>query len=457
MTMWTPNTARRAGARYIAIADALAADIQEGRLKAGDRLPTHRDLASRLSVTVGTITRAYGEAQRRGLISGEVGRGSFVRPPAGQGSDRSGSPTDLVDLSANYLDGGNQSGMLSDTLRDLSVAQDLGALIGYQPTAGRPAHRAAGARWIARRGLDARPEQILICSGAQHAMTIVFTTLMQPGDLLLTEALTYAGMKTLATLLHLRIQGVAMDAEGVRPDALDTACRQGQPRALYCMPTVQNPTTAVMGSTRRREIVEIARAYDLAIVEDDTYGFVASDVPIAAIAPERTYYILSTSKSLAPALRIGYLLAPHAMVDRLAAAICTTVWMASPVAAEITTRWIVGGSADALVKWKCQEAAARLDLARKALQPYDFQAHACGQHLWLHLPPPWRSEDFAAEARRRGILVTPAEIFATDVGVPFAAVRVCLGTPATRVELGLGLTKVAELLAGVPAAAMPVV
>ena len=156
-------------------------------------------------------------------------------------------------------------------------------------------------------------------------------------------------------------------------------------------------------------------------------------------------------------LRIGYLLAPPGMVDRLAAAICSTVWMASPVAAEIATRWIADGSADALVTWKCQEAAARLDLARKALQPHDFQAHACGQHLWLRLPAPWRSGDFAAEARRRGVLVTPAESFATDVDVPLAAVRVCLGTPATRTDLVRGLTKLAELLSGVPAAATPVV
>jgi DNA-binding transcriptional MocR family regulator len=293
----------------------------------------------------------------------------------------------------------------------------------------------------------------------------VFAALLSPGDLVLAEALTYPGMKTLASLLSLRLQGVAMDAQGLRPDALAAACRTGSPRALYCMPTLQNPTTAVMPEARRREIAAIAREHGLLVVEDDVHGHLPEKAPrpLAALLPELAVYLNGTSKSLAPGLRVGFVAAPAAMVTRLAAAIRGTTWMAAPLMAEIASRWIEDGTAEAVLGRRRKEAAARQALAARVLAGARMDAHPAAYHVWLHLDEPWRADAFAAEARRRGVVVTPAGAFAASTAAPRAnarraeappqAVRVCLGAARDREELERGLVVLARLLSSSPAVA----
>lgn len=459
--MWSPELRGRAGPRYLAIAEALADDVAAGRLQSGSRLPTHRDLADRLGVTVGTVSRAYAEAAHRGLVSGEVGRGTFVRAP----SYEYGQPTaeaGLIDLSLNHppttLD--EQRGvLLAKALATLSRRADLARLLGYPPEGGALEHRAAGAAWIARAGLKAAPENVLVSSGSQHGMTAVFAALLRPGDLVLTEALTYAGMKALAGLLHLRLQGLPLDEHGLRPDALLAALRGGAAKALYCVPTIQNPTTAVMPEGRRKEIAAIARSHGVMIVEDDVHGRLHEDPPppIAAFAPELTCYLTGTAKSIAPGLRIGFMLAPKALVPRIAAGIRATTWMAAPLMAEIASQWITDGTAEQIVKRKRQETAARQRLAAAVFGRFHVQSHPAAYHLWLHLPEPWRSETFAEEAQRRGVAVAPAQAFLVGRIATPHAVRVCLGAPADRDQLDKGLRILAGILDSAPASGPAVV
>jgi len=456
MTMWGPELKGRAGPRYLAIAEALADDVASGRLKSGSRLPTHRDLADRLRVTVGTVSRAYAEAAHRGLVSGEVGRGTFVRTPSYEyGPPTAEASHGLIDLSLNHppttLDE-QRGGLLAKALASLSRRADLARLLGYPPEGGALEHRAAGAAWIARAGLKAAPENVLVSSGSQHGMTAVFAALLRPGDLVLTEALTYAGMKALAGLLHLRLQGLPLDEHGLRPDALLAALRGGAAKALYCVPTIQNPTTAVMPEGRRKEIAAIARSHGVTIVEDDVHGRLHEDPPppIAAFAPELTCYLTGTAKSIAPGLRIGFMLAPKALVPRIAAGIRATTWMAAPLMAEIASQWITDGTAEQIVKRKRQEAAARQRLAAAVFGRFHFQSHPAAYHLWLHLPEPWRSETFAEEARRRGVAVTPAQAFLVGRIATPHAVRLCLGAPADREQLEKGLRILAGILDSAP-------
>jgi len=259
---------------------------------------------------------------------------------------------------------------------------------------------------------------------------------------------TYPGMKTLARLLHLRLQGLPLDAQGLRPEALEAACRSSGAKALYCLPTIQNPTASVLATDRREEIARIARAHGLVIVEDDIHGVLAQPPvpPIATFAREISYYITSTSKSLAPGLRVGYLAAPPGTADRLSPAIRATTWMAAPLLAEIASVWIHDGTADRIVEGRRQEAAARQEIARNALRSAEYQAHPFGNHLWLQLPEPWRGDTFAAHALRRGAAVTPADVFVVGHGAPPPAVRVCLGAPRSRSELERGLRLLADTL-----------
>ncbi len=464
---WLPEALDSQGPIYLAIADALAADIEAGRLQPGDRLPTQRDLARHLGVNVMTVSRAYAEASRRGLVEGEVGRGTFVRRrehhatrfevPASAGPRRIDFHFNLPAGDPGILDATAILGDLAGSHRQLLHA-------GYT-TAGAPEHRAAGAEWIGRSGLEVDPERVLVCGGAQHAMTITFASLAAPGDLVLTEALTYPGMKALASVLGLRLHGLEMDAEGLLPEAFEAVCRKASPKALYCMPTVHNPTGTVLSEQRRRQVATIARRHGVAIVEDDTYGYLCADPPptLTSFAPELGYFLTGTSKNLTAGLRIGYLAAPAAdsatsnLLQRLESNVAALTWMAAPLMAEIAGRWIRSGQADAMVAWKRREAVARRELCRRLLGDYPTESHPGSSHVWLPLPRPWRGDDFVDQARRRGVGVTAAETFIVGRAAAPHAVRICLGTPASREDVERGLGVLAEMLAGPPEAALSVV
>jgi DNA-binding transcriptional MocR family regulator len=450
MTIWSPRLEGRKGPRYRAIVDALAEDFAAGELREGARLPTHRDLAETLGVTVGTVTRAYAEAARRGLVSGEVGRGTFVRgveESAGEDAGRDAT----IDLSQNHPPepaARPQTTALVSALASLTARGDVGRLLDYPASGGNPGDREAGAAWIARAGLRVSPDEVLVCTGSQHGLTVVLATLLEPGDVLLTESLTYAGLQPVAGLLRLRLRELPIDAEGLRPDALEAACREGGMKALYLIPTLHNPTTALMPEARRRAIAAIARAHGLAILEDDVHGLLPTErpTPIAALAPERCYYLTSTSKTLAPGLRIAYLAAPPPDVPRIAASLRATTWAVAPLTAAVASHWIRDGTADALVEARRQEARARQALARERLAGADLDTKPEAYYLWLRLPEPWRGETFAAEARARHVLVTPADAFAIGRTQPPRAVRLCLGAARTRETLARGLDVVAGLL-----------
>jgi DNA-binding transcriptional MocR family regulator len=226
MTKWLPKISDRQGPRYRAIADCLAEDVQQGLLGQGDRLPPHRELAERLGLTVGTVSRAYAEAERRGLVRGEVGRGTFVRqprPPLSPDAAASVSAGGLIDLGMNLPLYGEDPDLGAALLR-LGRRRDVNDLLRYQSDAETRRHRRAGAAWIARHGVQVAPSQVVITAGAQHAITVLLGTLCRPGDTVLCEPLTYPGLKTVASLLGLHLMAVPTDEKGLLPDALQRIC-----------------------------------------------------------------------------------------------------------------------------------------------------------------------------------------------------------------------------------------
>ena len=453
MTMWQPMLEGRPGPRYLALAQALVDDVVDGRLAPGARLPTHRDLADHLGVTVGTVSRAYSEAARRGLVSVEVGRGTFVRGRAAPDLRLGSREPGIIDLSQHhpppFCDLSLRQSFEKAVLA-LSHHESLEAILDYPAEGGNAGDREAGAAWLSRTGLDARPENVLVCSGSQHGMVTVLATLLEPGDLLLTEELTYPGLKAVAGLLHLRLRALPLDDDGLRPNAFEQACRTSSARVLYIVPTIQNPTASVMSLARRQQIAAIARAQGVAVVEDDIHALLPTErpAPITAFAPETSYYLMSTSKTLVPGLRIAYVLSPPGHFARLAGSLRATVWAAPPLMAALASAWIRDRTADTLLEDRRKAAAARQARAHTVLAGARFEAHAAGYFLWLHLPEPWRSDTFAAEVRARGVAVTPAEAFAVGRSPVPHAVRVCLGGARNEDELERGLHVIAEVLAG---------
>ena len=462
MTSWQPDLASRAGPRYRAIAEALAADVRAGALPPGTRLPTHRDLAWRLKVTVGTVSRAYAEAERRGLISGEVGRGTFVRNLGGVSPLRFHAEpmvADFVDLRVNRPRAASEAPLMAEALGALAADDGLDALLEYQPHAGRPADRAAGAHWIERTStLATDAQQVVVTASGQHAMFATLAAIAEPGDTLAVEALTYPGIRAVASLLGLKVLPIALDEAGMLPEALAAACRVNRVRAVYLLPTLHNPTTVTMPVERRRAVTAIARAHDVFVIEDDVYGFLVAQPlpPLANFAPEHTFYVTSTSKSLMPGLRVGYARCPPPLAERVTAAVRATTYSAAPIMAAVASRWIRDGTAQSLIAEKRAEAGRRQAVVHRLLPADGLCTDPAAVHFWLNLSERWRAEDFAATAERRGVGVTPAAAFAAARQAP-NAVRVCIGNPATLAELERGLAILAELLKAPPDAYLSVV
>lgn len=457
---WVPLLDRSAGPLYQVIAGAIAADIAAGRLPDGARLPPQRALADRLGIDFTTVSRAYAEAARRGLVRSRVGQGTFVTAAAPAAShDLPGAAA--VDMSMN-LPPRLQDAVLRHRLWSgfaaLEKAGGLDLLQRYQEPGGGTADRIAAAWWLAPRLPNVGRDRLLVCPGTQAALLATVTTLAKPGDTILTEALTYPGFRSLAGQFHFRLAGVAMDGEGLLPDALDEACRRERPKALYCTPTLHNPTTATMSLARREAIVAVARRHALPIIEDDAYGALPrqSLPPLAALAPELGYHVAGLSKALSPALRIAYLVVPDARVaQRVANGIRAASGMASPLTAAAATRWIEDGTAAAVLEAIRAETAARRALVAHHLPAVNAACHPESFHLWLHLPPGWARGIFAARLHAAGIGVVMSDDFA--LSDPPEAVRIGLGAAGPGEALDRGLASIADLLDQPPALSAMVV
>lgn len=448
MTIWSPEVEKQTGPRYLAIVRALSNDIDRGVLNVGDRLPTHRELGDRLGVAVGTITRAYAEAERLGLVRGEIGRGTFVAS-LGRGSNllrKDAPPARYVDLAMNEpLSAADPD--LAVALRAMSKRQDLQDLLRYHPPEGIPRHRATGAKWIGRCGVETKAEDVVVCSGAQHALVVTLSALASPGDWIFVEDLTYPGIQAVAKLLQLRLHGIAMDENGLIPEAFETACRQRRAKALYCVPTLQNPTVTTLPDRRRRAIARIAREHGVAIVEDDVMRPLVPDPPIAltSLMPENSYFVTTLSKAISGGLRVAYVACPPGTASRLGESIWATLYMVPPLMAEIAAAWIEDRTAERAVQWKRDGIRKRVAIAREVLEGMRLHTNANSYHAWLELPESWTSAQFAAETRRRGVAVTPSEAFRAGSGGSPRAVRLCLGAVDDERTLRAALNVVADV------------
>ncbi|MBO1318502.1 aminotransferase-like domain-containing protein [Acanthopleuribacter pedis] len=451
MTIWTP-TLQDNTPRYLALADALARDLATGRLRPGDRLPTHRELADLLGVTIGTISRGYAEAERRGLTVGEIGRGTFVRKQAGDDPwPRSPERASTVDFTLSLpVALPMERDLLAATLRELADEPDVNELLLYRPESADARQRQRAAAWLQRLGLAATPENLLVTAGSQHALNVVLSAVLGSGQVLLTEALTYPSMKSQARQYGVKLRAVAVDEGGLVPESLAQACLQEpRPKALYLIPSMHNPTTVTLSPQRREAVAALVTQHDLLLIEDDIFSFMMPDPPepLAVRIPERAIYLSSVAKCLAPGLRTGFMMVPPPLRTRLLAAIHNTVWMAAPLMVEVATRWLADGTADRIIAAKREETQARQRLAAQILAPWTFAADPNGTHLWLTLPEPWSSDEFTARARECGVMVVGGGAFAVNRRDTPHAVRVSLGLP-DRATLKCGLATIAEILSG---------
>ncbi|MHC8300389.1 aminotransferase-like domain-containing protein [Pseudomonas sp. ZS1P83] len=418
--------------RYKSLVDAFAADIRSGRLLPGTRLPTHRQLAATEGLALVTATRVYAELEAMGLVSGETGRGTFVREtslPPGLGIDQKNVAVGMTDLNFNYPSLPGQAELLRNALRQLASGGDLESLLRYQPHAGRLHERASVARHLLARGLTVDAEQVLVVSGAQHGLAVTMMALLQPGDVIAADALTYSGFIVLAEALHLEIVSIPVTEKGPDLEVLDSLCLRRRVRAVYTMPTLHNPLGWVMSADQRESLVTIARRHDLLIIEDAAYAFLAEDppAPLAQLAPERTVYVSGLSKSVATGLRVGFVAAPAEKVPALERTIRATTWNTPGVLTAIASTWLDDGTVMQLEAEKRRDAQARQAIATEVLMGLACVRHPSSYFLWLPLSEDARADQIAAALMRENVAVSTAEPFTTSAHVPHA-IRLALGS-----------------------------
>ncbi|MFM2480315.1 PLP-dependent aminotransferase family protein [Celerinatantimonas sp. YJH-8] len=443
-------------ALYKQIADQLAQQIEQGLLHPNEKLPTHRALADILRVTVGTITRAYAEAERRGLIEARVGAGTYVvdkQKGYWEFEYTTGDPQQECHFGYNMPPLIDQSDYFKKAMQALSdTTFSLDQFLTYQQPVGIESHRRIVAQWLQQQGRAIQPERMLFTSGVQHGIQMVLDTFTDVGDTILTEKLTYPGLFSLARHKKLTLRGVEMDDDGILPESLDAACQHYHPRLIYLIPTLQNPTTAIMPRSRRLEVIAICKKHDVLIIEDDVSGLLPDHPPepFLNLAPEQVIHLGAFSKCCAPGLRVGYIQSPARLYARLEIALKNHSWMMSPLLSALVCELICSGSMDQIVANIRHEIAKRSQMVLDTLQPFTPHYHPNGLHFWLPLPDSWRLSDFVQAAQEQNVIVSSAENFTLPAGHVLPAIRISIGSVNDPEQMLSGIRCLKQLLSTPP-------
>ncbi len=440
------------GPKYKALANRIEQAVQEGALRPGDRLPTHRQLAEELGVTVGTVTRAYAEAERRRLVEARVGSGTFIRGSSLPGKlfQVQDSTVDTgIDLGFSIALEVGQADQLKKTLARLQDSPVLPHLLRYQSEFGLEHHREAGRQWLLNTGLgNFNRDDLIVTLGGQHGFFVSLQALLQAGDGLACEGLTYPGLVAAANQLSLRLMPMQYDAEGMIPEALESQCLRHPPRVLYLMTRMQNPTGGAMSAQRIDELAFICRQYQITVIEDDVQGCLgAPEAPsFSARHPDMTVTVTSLSKALCGGLHVGFLRAPERWVPAIGAAARATCWMAIPLTTEIACDWLATGYGYELLATQKEEIQWRQDAVRQRLNEAGLDCRCGGFNIWVELPQPWRAAKLVDLAAEHNIRIKPAEVFAAGQFAAPQAIRLCVGGRVQRETLLQAIDTLIELI-----------
>jgi DNA-binding transcriptional MocR family regulator len=431
---------------YLKLADTVAAEIASGTLKPGDQLPPQRSFAYERKIAVSTASRVYAELLRRGLVVGEVGRGTFISGEARRGAAAASEPRGIrIDLEFNYPVLPEQTALIAKSLAGLEKAGALDAALRQGTSVGTPALRDVAAAHLSQRAWSPSPDQLVFTGNGRQSIAAALTTVVPTGGRCGVEALTYPFVKGIAARLGISLVPLAMDEAGVRPDSVQKAHREAHLSAIYIQPVIQNPLGMTMTSARRADLLRVVEKLNLPIIEDNVYGFLDNELPLAALAPESCILIEGLSKRIAPGLSLGFVVPPRRLRESVMASVRSGGWTASGFAFAAAQRMMGDGTVAELTRLKRLDARARQKLAAERLSGFEVQTNEKSYHLWLTLPAHWRSQAFVAAAARRDIALTPSTTFAVTPGHAPNAVRLALAAP-TMDQLDSGLRTLAGML-----------
>ena len=472
-TIWSAPLRNVKGPKYALVAEKIRGRIASGLLEPGAKLPPVRELAYRLGITPGTVARAYTVLTEEGLLQGEVGRGTFVARPQPAPVDEAIDPderawqaleidviahgkehhaTDEVNLFSPHLPAIGQTRLIKTSLA--KVAEDPPSGLMHYPSrkASRPA-REAVVRWLKDAPVGSvRADDVVLANGGQNAISLVLqANLRGRRPAVLVEELAYPGFRRAAELLRADVIPVAMDGDGLIPEALEAAARNCDAQILCTAPEIHNPTLTFTPLKRRRALAAMARRLDLQIVEDDCYHLRRAETPsYRMLAPERSWYVSSISKSLTPALRIGFAVGPEASASALRrAAEHGFFGLATPLA-DLTAMLLSDPQVDDLADEVAQVVGRYVQSAVNILGRYDLRWRADAAFLWLSLPRGWRAGAFCRAAEAQGVQLRSAEDFAPRNANTPHAVRFAINAGISLDKFEAALLRLRDLLDNPP-------
>jgi DNA-binding transcriptional MocR family regulator len=414
---------------YARIADRIAEQIVSGELPVGTRLPPQRDFAHENGIATSTASRVYEELGRRGLVAGEVGRGTYVTnrfapltPPL---QEPSGTDLDLVFVFR--LSSSSREKISASTARFIRKGFDEQTVAIPSVTADSETLKLF-ADMSAPDSTTVSPDTVLLAGSGKEAIAASLAALARRGSRIAVEALTYPNVISAARLFGIELVPIPLTEEGMDLDALEHQASIGLD-GVYIQPTLQSPMVLTMGELERKKVADILIRHDIVAIEDRVNSFLRQTTPIAAYAPNHVIQIDSLSKRLIPGPTLGIIIAPLHLHNSITSSIHSGGWMAPQMSVMLARHWIEDGVVAAVEKDKRHEAKVMYDIAKKSFAGLDFNGAEDALHAWINLPPNWRSERFASESAKLGISVAQGKDFAVTQGVAPSGVRVAFSAP----------------------------
>lgn len=458
MTSWMPDLSAGSGPIYVRLADQIERGIADGNLPEGAKLPPQRNLAFDIGVTIGTVTRAYALARERGLVTGEVGRGTYVRaarapdlkqpPPFEHASGKNAdAPEDVIRFDTTAAPENGVAAVVERMTAE--ICRDRPDAVATYIRTVPPHWLEAGTRWLGRGGWRPLAGNIVPTQGAHAAIMAVVAATTAPGDRIVFEDLTYASIARGAALMGRRAIVALSDRDGIIPEDFERLCAQQHPRLLFLMPAPQNPTLSMMPEDRRRAVAEIARRHQVWIIEDAVYGVLVDDnLPLLAeLAPERVFHVGGLSKAVSAGLRGGWVACPSNFASRVHIAHKMVTGGKPFLLSEVAARLVLSGTASEFRTATLAAIAGRVRLARETFAGLNVRLDERVPFLWLTLPEPWFSGAFKNAAASENILIDDEDEYrAVRSDKVYHAVRVGFSTVPDLDRVAAGFRTLRRLL-----------
>ncbi|MDK2595824.1 PLP-dependent aminotransferase family protein [Pseudoalteromonas obscura] len=430
--------------KYMALAELIEQAIDNKQLAFEQRLPAQRALADTLQITHGTVTRAYELLEQRGYVQAKLGAGTYVTK-----NNSLHHQMQISDLASSVQPLMGQESIIARAMQSLAHSHtDLSELLTYKLN-GLPRHQSFFREWLIQRGFACEKHEVIFTQGAQQGIYSCLSTLCEPGDVVLHEALTYPGFFKACKSLKVHTKGIPVNSEGIDLAVLESVCQTQSVKAIYITPNCQNPTNVRYSEARLQALLALSRKYHFFILEDDVNYCLPENwrLPLWQQAPDRVFYLASFSKYFSGGLRAGYLLAPILWQQQVINAVHAQCWSVSMTNFELLMRALQSKEYQYVQTKLEDEIRYRQAALKNVLAQFSFSAEFQGLNVCWQLPVNLNMHYVAAQFKSHQVEVRALDVFSSpsetceDNGIRFT-----LGGPATREAFNFAMSRVETVL-----------